>query len=86
MRLEPIEVRTRDEYRGGQEPVEVLWRGKWYQVAHILDRWYEGGMSPTRLPMRYFRVETAQGDRFILRHHEFFNAWSLVAPQSEQAL
>jgi len=85
MRLEPIEVRSRDEYRGSQEPVRFLWRGDWYTVARILDRWFEGRMDSTRLPMRYFRVETSEGKLFILRHHEVFTAWSLVVPESEEA-
>ncbi len=86
MQLEPIEVRTRDGYRGSQEPVQLLWRGQWHSVSRIVDRWYEGGMSPARLPLRYFRVETVQGERLILRHHELFDAWSLMAPRTEEAL
>lgn len=85
MRLELIEMRTRDAHRGDQEPVEFRWRGKWYTVARVLDRWYEGRMDSTRLPMRYFRVETSEGQQFILRHHEFFTAWSLVVPRWEKA-
>jgi hypothetical protein len=36
--------------------------------------------------LRYFRVETVQGERLILRHHELFDAWSLMAPRTEEAL
>ncbi len=80
MRLESIEVRSRDEYRGSQEPEAFLWREKWYTVARVLDRWVEGRPDSTRLPMRYFRVQTVDGERFIIRYHEFFTAWSLVVP------
>jgi hypothetical protein len=80
MRLEPIQVHSRDEFQGGQEPVRFLRLGKWYEVAEIVDRWYEGRIDSTRLPMRYFRVQTPDGSRFILRYHEFFTAWSLLAP------
>lgn len=80
MLLEHIEVRSRDEYQGGQQPVAFQWRGKWHTVVGILDRWYEGRVDSTRLPMRYFRVQTTDGQRFILRYHEFFTAWSLVVP------
>ncbi len=80
MRLEPVYVRSRDEYRGSQQPTEFLWREKWYKVAGVLDRWYEGRPDSTRLPMLYFRVQTTEGEQFILRYHEFFTAWSLVVP------
>ncbi|NLI80219.1 MAG: hypothetical protein GX443_00815 [Deltaproteobacteria bacterium] len=55
-----------------------MWRGKRYTVHEILDRWYEGHMDSTRLPLRYFKVKTGEGLIFILRHHEFFGAWSLL--------
>jgi hypothetical protein len=80
MRLEQIEVWSRDEYQGGQRPTAFLWRGRWYAVIEILDRWYEGRIDSSRLPMRYFRVQTTEGRRFILRYHEIFTAWSLVVP------
>jgi hypothetical protein len=80
MRLEPIEVRSRDEYWGAQDPEAFLWRGKWHTVARVLDRWVEGRLDSTRLPMRYVRVQTGEGEQFILRYHEFFTAWSLVVP------
>lgn len=77
MEFEIIEAKTRDEYRGAQEPISFLWRGEEYHIEQVLDRWYEGRMDSTRMPMVYFRVKTVSGEIFILRHHEFFRTWSL---------
>lgn len=77
MPFDMIAVRTRDEYRGAQEPLGFEWCGKRFEIAHIVDRWYEGYLDSTRMPLRYFRVETMDGRQYILRYHELFQAWSL---------
>lgn len=78
MRYEKIEVLTRDEYKGAQEPVSFVWHGEKRPIAQIVDRWYEGAMDSTRLPMLYFRVKTVSGEIFLIRYHEFFQAWSIA--------
>jgi len=77
MEFESIEVLTRDEYRGAQQPVSFVWGGKEHHVERILDRWYEGRVDSTRMPLLYFRVETLSGEIFLIRYHEFFRAWSI---------
>jgi hypothetical protein len=77
MRLERIEVTTRDDYRGSQEPVAFRWRGRTYQVTEVLDRWFDGRIDSTRIPLRYFRVLTNTGWRCLIRHHELFSVWAL---------
>lgn len=77
MEFEHIEASTRDEYKGSQEPVSFVWRGTEYIVEEVLDRWYEGYMDSTRMPLLYFRVRTRSGEVFMLRYHEFFRAWSI---------
>ncbi len=77
MEFEIVEVKTRDEYRGAQEPVSFVMGDREYRVEQVLDRWYEGRVDSTRMPMIYFRVKTESGETFILRYHEFFRAWSI---------
>ncbi len=81
MEFEKIKVYTRDEYKGAQEPVAFVWRGRRFEVVEILDRWYEGRMDSTRLPLSYFKVKTGEGERYILRYHEFFRAWGIRIPR-----
>jgi hypothetical protein len=83
MEFERVKVYTRDEYRGAQEPTAFEWRGERFEVAEILDRWYEGQMDSTRMPLRYFKVRAREGGRFILRCHEFFRAWGILVSPSE---
>lgn len=80
MLFECIKATTRDHYREVQEICTFSWRNTQYQVNEILDRWYEGYIDPTRLPLRYFRVKTADGQTFIIRYHALFDAWSILVP------
>jgi hypothetical protein len=83
MKFEHVEVATRDEYKGAQEPVSFEWRERHYDVAQIVDRWYEGHIDSTRMPLVYFRVRTTESEQFILRYHELFRAWGLLVPDRE---
>lgn len=86
MRLERIVVTTRNHYTGAQEPLQLQWRGQWYRVVAVEDRWYEGFVASHRVPMRYYRVLVDTGERFLVRYHELFDTWSLVVlPQEESA-
>ncbi|MDR3569276.1 MAG: hypothetical protein P4L43_14705 [Syntrophobacteraceae bacterium] len=78
MEYEKIEVSTRDEYKGAQEPLSFVWRGEKRFISQIVDRWYEAGVDPTRMVMLYFRVKTRSGEIFLIRYHEFSRAWSIV--------
>ncbi len=77
MEFESIEVSSRDEYKGAQEPVSFVWRGEEHHVEQVIDRWYEGGIDSTRMPLLYFRVKTRSAEIFLIRYHEFFRAWSI---------
>jgi len=78
MEFERISVFTRDEYREAQEPYGFEWRNKRFDIALIVDRWYEGHLDSKRMPLRYFRVKTADGEIYILRYHELFRAWGIM--------
>jgi hypothetical protein len=78
MEFEKIQVFTRDEYKGAQEPLSFVWRGQKRQIAQVVDRWYEGRMDSTVMPLLYFRVKTLTGEIFLIRYHEFFNVWSIA--------
>jgi hypothetical protein len=80
MQLEHITVFTRDEYRDAQEPYGFEWRDRRFEIASILDRWYEGHVDAKRMPLRYFKVRTSDGGQYLLRYHELFRAWSILVP------
>lgn len=78
MQFERITVRSRDEYREAEEPYGFDWGERRFEIACILDRWYEGHLDARRMPLRYFKVKTSEGEEYILRYHELFRAWSLL--------
>ncbi len=80
MEYEAVTVHTRDEYKAGQEPTAFEWRGRRFEVVQIADRWYEGHLDPTRMPLSYFKVRTGEGKEFILRYHEVFRSWAVRIP------
>lgn len=85
MEFEIIEVQSRDQYKGAQEPISFLWLGTEYRVEQILDRWYEGDVDSTRMPLLYFKVKALSGETFILRYHEFFRTWAIRRPPVSSA-
>ncbi|MGA7875227.1 MAG: DUF6504 family protein [Desulfoferrobacter sp.] len=83
MQLERITVNTHNHYQGAQEPTAFCWRNHNYQIEEIIDRWYQGYMDSTRMPLRYYKVKTTDGLIFTLRYHELFTAWSLLVPAGD---
>ena len=62
-------------YRGDQRPVRFFLRNHLFEVIDIEDQWY----SPDAI---YFRVLVEDGDRFVLRHDEPQDVWSVDAFRS----
>lgn len=84
MRFERITVACREEYRAQQEPIAFFWRGMEIHIRAILDRWYEGHLSRQRVPQRYYRVLTEDGQRFVIRYNELFDAWGLLLSEDQE--
>jgi hypothetical protein len=59
-------------YRGEERPVRIYLREKAIEVVETEDRWYEPGVT-------FFRVIVDGGDRYVLRHQEAQDTWSLCA-------
>ncbi len=59
-------------YRADQRPLRFALSGHWYEVEEVEDRWYSPGAS-------FFRVRASDGNRYVLRHDEGQDTWSLEA-------
>jgi hypothetical protein len=59
-------------YKGDERPLRVFFRGRLADVAEIEDRWYSPGFT-------YFRVLMSTGERYVLRHQEAQDLWTLEA-------
>ena len=83
MPYEKIPVECYSGYRANERPTAFSFRGRRWEVAEIVDRWYEGGLQPGRPQVNHFKVRTAEGTLFLLRYLSLLDAWSIWFEESE---
>ena len=83
MNFEPVQVACHSGYRVNEYPVAFTVRGRRFEIREIIDRWYEGGLDPTRPEIGYFKVKTAEGRVYLLRYLSLFDSWSIRDPLQE---
>lgn len=66
-----VRVETYSGYKSDERPLRLHLRERVLDVAEVEDCWYSPGET-------YFRVRTTDGDRYVLRHTEAQDVWSLV--------
>jgi hypothetical protein len=74
---ERVQVECHSGYKANERPVAFTYQARRREVEEIIDRWYEGGLDPTRPQIDYFKVKTSNGQVFILRYLSLFDAWSI---------
>jgi hypothetical protein len=67
-----IEVESYSGYRADERPRRFVMSGCAHEVVELEDRWY----SPHAT---FFRVLASDGNRYVLRHDEQLDLWSLEA-------
>jgi len=67
-----VEVECYSGYRADERPARFVLSGQKYEVTEVEDRWYSPGTT-------YFRVVAGDGNRYVLRHEEAQDEWSLEA-------
>jgi hypothetical protein len=65
-----VKVETYAGYRSDERPVRVVFGERTEEVKMVEDRWHSPGTT-------YFRVVMESGDRYILRHDEAQDVWTL---------
>lgn len=65
-------VETYSGFKVDERPLRLCLGDRILEVAAVEDRWYSPGET-------YFRVLTADGDRYVLRHIEAQDVWTLTA-------
>jgi hypothetical protein len=65
-----VEVECYAGYRADERPLRFRLGEETLEVAEVEDRWYSPGET-------FFRVRVANGDRYVLRHVEAQDTWSL---------
>jgi hypothetical protein len=76
-----IRVECYSGYKANERPVAFVWEGRRWEVAEILDRWCEGGRTPDRPSVDYFKIKTSEGRVFLLRYLSLFDSWSVRLPE-----
>ncbi len=83
MIFEQIYVECYSGYKVNERPVAFTFRDRRWEVAEIVDRWYEGDPEAGLPALDYFKVRTQEGKTFFLRYNALFDAWSIAIPGSK---
>ena len=83
MPYEKIPVECYGGYKADERPMAFTFQERRWEVAEIVDRWYEGGLQPGRPQVNHFKVRTVEGNVFLLRYLSLFDAWSIWCEESE---
>jgi len=67
-----VTVETYSGYRADERPRALVLEGRRYEVLEVEDRWYSPGAT-------YFRLLASDGNRYVVRHREAGDEWSLEA-------
>ena len=67
-----LQVECYAGYKGDERPARVMVGGQLTEVTEVEDRWYSPGST-------YFRVLLVTGERYVLRHDDAQDLWSLEA-------
>lgn len=70
-------------YKGSERPVAFILEGRRQEITEIIDRWYEGGLDPTRPVVNYFKVRTPEGRIFFLRYLSLFDEWTAMPAEPD---
>src|ERR1700690_512317 len=62
-------------YKAEEGPLRIVFETQSLEIAELEDRWYSPGAT-------YFRVLAGNGDRYVLRHDDAQDVWSLTAYRS----
>ena len=67
-----VRVETYSGSKADERPLRLHLGDRILEIAAVEDRWYSPGET-------YFRVLTEDGDRYVLRHTEAQDVWTLTA-------
>jgi hypothetical protein len=70
--MKRVSVECYAGYRAVERPMRLTLGEQTLEIAEVEDRWYSPGAT-------YFRVLAENGDRYILRHDDAQDVWSLTA-------
>lgn len=70
-----VQVESYAGFRADERPLRLKLREQTLKIVEVEDKWYSPGET-------YFRVRVEDGDRYVLRHTEAQDVWSLEGYRS----
>jgi len=70
-----VEVESYAGYKADERPMRLRLGERSLEILEVEDRWYSPGET-------YFRVRVEGGDRYVLKHTEAQDVWSLEGYRS----
>jgi hypothetical protein len=71
MQEQVVRVECYSGYKGDERPLRLILRDGTREVLAVEDRWYSPGAT-------FFRILVHDGDRYLLRHEEAQDVWTLA--------
>ncbi|GET24601.1 cytoplasmic protein [Prolixibacter sp. NT017] len=76
--LIPVKVECYSGYKADEYPICFYWGNICFDIKEILDRWYQTDSHAEWPAANYFKVETLNGQYFLLKHEMKPDHWYLV--------
>ncbi|HUN62657.1 MAG TPA: hypothetical protein VMU53_11740 [Candidatus Sulfotelmatobacter sp.] len=70
-----VEVESYAGYKADERPMRLRLGDRSLEILEVEDRWYSPGET-------YFRVRVEGGDRYVLKHVQAQDVWSLEGYRS----
>ncbi|MGB7438050.1 MAG: hypothetical protein WBR26_23920 [Candidatus Acidiferrum sp.] len=73
--MSKVQVESYAGYKADERPLRLKLGDRTLEIVDVEDRWYAPGET-------YFRVRVEGGDRYVLKHLEAQDVWSLEGYRS----
>ena len=74
-KLIEVKVECYSGYKADEYPICFYRYDQRFEIHEIIDRWYQGDSNPEWPVSNYFKVDTACGERFLLKHDLETDKW-----------
>jgi len=76
-KLIPIKVECHSGFKADEYPKCFYRDNNRIEITEITDRWYQGDANPEWSVSNYFKVITADGNQYIIKHELTEDNWYL---------
>jgi hypothetical protein len=77
LKITEIGVECYSGFKADEYPKSFYLGETRYEIKAIIDQWYQGDLNPDFPVSDYFKVETPDGEQFLLKHDLGKDEWYL---------